>query len=227
MGMDELKRLLDRNAEWANRSVTADTDFFNRLARQQRPDYLWIGCSDSRVPANQLVDMPPGELFVHRNVANVVAHSDLNCQSVIQFAIDHLKVKHVMVVGHYGCGGVGAALDRQPTHGICDYWLGHVRDVVSRHRELLEAQDSVHERQSLLSELNVLEQAINVMTCATVQQAWERGQDLSVHGWVYGVEDGRLQDLEVSVQGPVNVAELRAHSVEMICARRKARPATG
>lgn len=215
--MDDLEKLLKRNAAWARRSVRADPDFFNRLSKQQKPEYLWIGCSDSRVPANQIVDMQPGEVFVHRNVANVVAHSDLNCQAVIQFAVDALKVKHIMVVGHYGCGGVKAAMGGH-TEAASGYWLGHVREVHDRHREIVDVVKNSEERWRLLAELNVLEQAINVINSSTVLKAWERGQKLSIHGWIYGLEDGLLRHLDLSVGAPVNVAQLRAESVAMILA---------
>ncbi len=220
--MDDLQLLLDRNADWAARSVAKDPAFFQRLVRQQQPDYLWIGCSDSRVPANEIVDLAPGELFVHRNVANVVAHSDLNCQAVIQFAVDRLKVGHIMVVGHYGCSGVNAALDRGESTGVSDYWLGHVRDVLSVHRDILDAEKSKRRRQMKLAELNVLEQAINVCSSATVMKAWERGQKLSVHGWIYGLGDGLLRHLDFSVSAPSDTSELRARSVAKILDERLA-----
>lgn len=216
--MDDLEKLLKQNAAWARRSVRADPDFFKRLANQQRPEYLWIGCSDSRVPANQIVGMAPGEVFVHRNVANVVAHSDLNCQAVMQFAVEALKVKHIMVVGHYGCGGVKAAMDKVPSDGASGHWLGHVRDVLARHRSVLDSQKTQKKRWRLLAELNVLEQAINVITSATVQRTWDRGQELSIHGWIYGLEDGLLRHLDVSVGEPVDIDRLREDSVRMILA---------
>ena len=205
--MDDLQKLLDNNARWAAKAIEQDPDFFARLTRQQRPDYLWIGCSDSRVPANEIVDLLPGELFVHRNVANVVPHSDLNCQSVIQFAVDVLKVKHIMVVGHYGCSGVHAALHESRV-GLADHWLGHVRDVASLHRPLLDAQATPARRASLLCELNVLEQAINVCSSMAVTDAWARGQQLSVHGWIYELHAGRLRDLEVTVASVDEADEL-------------------
>ena len=218
--MDDLQRLLDNNARWADAAVKSNPEFFKRLERQQRPEYLWIGCSDSRVPANEIIAMQPGEVFVHRNVANVVAHSDLNCQSVIQFAVDRLKIRHIMVVGHYGCSGVHAALDRSRSAGISDYWLGHVRDVVSLHQHLIDAEPTDRRRESLLGELNVLEQSLNVCTSAAVLDAWARGQELSVHGWIYSLSDGLLRHLNFSVDGPGDLSEIRSRSVSMILAER-------
>ncbi|MGQ0699221.1 MAG: carbonic anhydrase [Panacagrimonas sp.] len=218
--MEDLQRLLDKNSAWAARSVARDPDFFKRLERVQKPDYLWIGCSDSRVPANEIVDMPPGEVFVHRNVANVVAHSDINCQSVIQFAVERIKIKHIMVVGHYGCSGVHAALDRSRSGGISDYWLGHVRDVAAQHQHLLDAEPNEQRRESLLGELNVMEQALNVCTSATVLDAWARGQELTVHGWIYSLADGLIRHLNISVHEPCDLAELRTRIVGLILAER-------
>ena len=218
--MEDLQKLLDNNRAWADRMVRDDPDFFKRLEGLQQPDFLWIGCSDSRVPANEILGMLPGEIFVHRNVANVVAHSDINCQSVIQFAVERLKVRHIMVVGHYGCGGVHAAMDRSRSAGIVDYWLGHVRDVHSQHQHLIDAEPTERRKESLLGELNVMEQAINVCTSAAVMDAWARGQPLSVHGWIYRLGDGLLRHLEVSVNGPVDLSALRARSVSMILAAR-------
>lgn len=228
--MDDLKRLLDNNERWAKRVVEQDPEFFKRLVAQQAPEYLWIGCSDSRVPANEIVDLAPGELFVHRNVANVVIHSDLNCQSVLQFAVDVLKVKHVIVVGHYGCGGVRIALENRRGLGLADYWLGHVRDVAAQYRELLERESEMHRRESLLVELNVLEQALNVCSSTVVQDAWARGQPLSIHGWVYALKDGLVRHLDFSVSEPPDLEALRRKSVEDLLqvrerARRKAPPA--
>lgn len=218
--MEDLQKLLDNNAAWAAREVARDAEFFKRLERQQRPEYLWIGCSDSRVPANEIVDMEPGELFVHRNVANVVAHSDINCQSVIEFAVDRLKIKHIIVVGHYGCSGVHAALDRSRSAGISDYWLGHVRDVCSLHQHLIDAESQELQRESLLSELNVLEQTLNVCTSAAVLNAWARGQTLKVHGWIYGLGDGLLRHLNLSVDRPSDLTELRTRCVSLLLAER-------
>jgi carbonic anhydrase len=219
--MEDLQKLLDNNRNWADQMVRRDPDFFKRLENLQKPEFLWIGCSDSRVPANEILGMLPGEVFVHRNVANVVAHSDINCQSVIQFAVDRLKVRHIMVVGHYGCGGVHAALDRSRSSGVVDYWLGHVRDVHSLHQHLIDAEPSDRRKESLLGELNVLEQAINVCSSAAVIDAWARGQELSVHGWIYRVGDGLLRHLDLSISGPCDLSELRSRSVSLILSERE------
>ena len=192
--MKKLQNLFDSNRAWSERIRRQDPEFFSKLARQQSPEYLWIGCSDSRVPANEIVDLLPGELFVHRNVANVVTHTDLNCLSVIQFAVDVLKVKHVIVVGHYGCSGVGAAL-RGDRIGLSDNWLRHVQDVRQKHEEKLLSLNDATLRADRLCELNVIEQAANVCQTTIVQDAWERGQELAVHGWVYGLSDGLVRDL--------------------------------
>jgi carbonic anhydrase len=192
-----LQHLFDSNRIWSERIRLQDPEFFSKLARQQSPEYLWIGCSDSRVPANEIVDLLPGELFVHRNVANVVTHTDLNCLSVIQFAVDVLKVKHIIVVGHYGCSGVGAAL-RGDRIGLADNWLRHVQDVRQKHEERLAMLPDARARGDRLCELNVVEQVANVCQTTMVQDAWERGQDLTVHGWVYGLRDGLVHDLEFS-----------------------------
>jgi carbonic anhydrase len=199
------RELFARNREWAASVVAQDPEFFKSLAAQQAPEYMWIGCSDSRVPANELLGMLPGEMFVHRNVANVVVHSDLNCLSVLQFAIDVLKVKHVIVCGHYGCGGVGAALTGRRV-GLTDNWLRHVQDVKHKHgRYLGEVVGPVaaHDR---LVELNVAEQVINCAQTTVVQDAWERGQELTIHSWVYGLKDGLLRDLGMTVSSPDEVA---------------------
>ncbi|WP_409424440.1 carbonate dehydratase [Pseudoalteromonas sp. RW-H-Ap-1] len=192
--MRNLNNLLENNKRWASRTSEANPEFFKILSMQQNPEYLWIGCSDSRVPANQIVDLLPGELFVHRNVANVVVHTDHNCLSVMQYAVEVLKVKHIMVVGHYGCGGVQAVLN-DAKFGFIDNWLRHVGDVKEKHLEQLNA---LPEKQRLdrLIELNVIEQVRNVSRTSIVQDAWLRGQELTVHGWVYGLENGHLHDLE-------------------------------
>lgn len=195
--MKKLQHLFDSNRTWSERIRHQDPEFFSKLARQQSPEYLWIGCSDSRVPANEIVDLLPGELFVHRNVANVVTHTDLNCLSVIQFAVDVLKVKHIIVVGHYGCSGVGAAL-RGDRIGLSDNWLRHVQDVRQKHEARLLKLNDATARADRLCELNVVEQVSNVSQTTIVQDAWERGQDLTVHGWVYGLRDGLVRDLEFS-----------------------------
>jgi len=212
--MDALQNLLDRNAQWAARVSSENPEFFRQLAAQQAPDYLWIGCSDSRVPANQIVDLAPGELFVHRNVANVVSHSDVNCQSVIQFAVDVLKVEHIMVVGHYGCSGVRSALTCESVNGVADYWLGHVRDVACRHGHLLDLEDDQLRQLDLLCELNVLEQALNVCSSVTVSNAWARGQSVTVHGWIYGLGDGLVKSLGLTVTSPADAAKLRARVLD-------------
>jgi carbonic anhydrase len=192
-----LARLFECNKAWARRIEEVEPGFFEKLAHLQAPEYLWIGCSDSRVPANQIVGLLPGEVFVHRNVANVVVHTDLNCLSVLQYAIDVLKVRHIMVVGHYGCGGVTAALGRQRV-GLADLWLRHVQDVHNKHRERVEALPR-EKRIDRLCELNVLEQVLNVSHTMVVQDAWERGQQLTIHGWIYGLRDGLMRDLGMTV----------------------------
>jgi len=195
--MRELHRLFEQNRAWADRVRRERPDFFHGLSEQQRPAYLWIGCSDSRVPANEIVDLQPGELFVHRNVANVVVHTDLNCLSVLQYAVDVLQVRHVIVCGHYGCGGVAAAVRGVPL-GLVDNWLRHIQDVGERHRGELDACANEEARIDRLCELNVLEQAGNVCRTSIVLDAWRRGQPLAVHGWIYGLHDGLLRDLGFS-----------------------------
>ncbi|MBU0750595.1 MAG: carbonate dehydratase [Gammaproteobacteria bacterium] len=188
-----LDHLLAHNREWAAGVTAQDPEFFNRLAQLQSPEYLWIGCSDSRVPANQITGLLPGEVFVHRNVANVVVHTDLNCLSVMQFAIDVLKVRHIIVVGHYGCGGVRAAFDDR-RYGLADNWLRHIQDVRDKHRPLLD-RALPEQRVDRLCELNVIEQVVNVAQTTVVRDAWARGQELAVHGWIYGLADGLLRDM--------------------------------
>jgi len=199
-----LSELFESNRAWAARITAREPDFFERLARQQNPEFLWIGCADSRVPANEIVGRLPGELFVHRNVANVVVHTDLNCLSVLQFAVDVLRVRHVMVVGHYGCGGVAAAL-RNAKLGLIDNWLRHVQDVAGRHRDALARLDDEDARADRLCELNVIEQALNVCQTTIVQDAWARGQVLTVHGLIYRLQDGLLRDLRMSASDPAGV----------------------
>lgn len=196
--MRVLKQLLEKNENWAAGIKKQDPDFFKRLSNQQAPEYLWIGCADSRVPANQIVDLLPGELFVHRNVANVVVHTDFNCLSVLQFAVDVLKVKHIMVVGHYGCGGVNAALTNSG-FGLISNWLRHVQDVRDKYASVLDALPSDSDRLDRLCELNVVEQVGHVCQNSIVQEAWARGQSLSVHGWVYDVADGLLRDFGLCI----------------------------
>ena len=195
--MRTLGHLFENNRAWAREIREWDPDFFQNLARQQSPAYLWIGCSDSRVPANQIVGLPPGELFVHRNIANLVVHTDLNCLSVMQFAVDILKVRHIIVCGHYGCSGVRAAL-RGDRIGLSDNWLRHVQDVRAKHEKRLAATSGEAASFDRLCELNVIEQVSNVCQTTIAREAWERGQELSVHGWVYGIEDGLLRDLNVT-----------------------------
>ena len=197
----ELEQLFQNNRKWAASMVAQDNQFFAKLAAQQSPEYLWIGCSDSRVPANEIVDLLPGELFVHRNIANVVAHSDLNCLSVLQFAIDVLKVRHIIVCGHYGCSGVSAALEDRRI-GLADNWLRHVQDVHAKHGERVGKVAGMPERIDRLCELNVIEQVANVCQTTIVRDAWDRGQPLAVHGWVYGLKDGLLRDLATTVLRP-------------------------
>ena len=196
--MRELKHLFENNRAWAAEVTRQDPEFFERLARQQAPDFFWIGCSDSRVPANQIVGLPQGEMCVPRNVANVVVHTDLNCLSAIQFAVEVLKVRHIIVCGHYGCGGVLSAL-RDDKLGLIDNWLRHVQDVRWKHRAQLESLPTESERHKRLCELNVIEQVVNVSQTTVVRDAWTRGQKVSVHGWVYDVRDGLLRDFGVCV----------------------------
>ena len=202
--MSSLDHLLERNRRWSHAVHAAKPDFFQRLSAQQNPKYLWIGCSDSRVPANEIVDLLPGELFVHRNVANVVVHTDLNCLSVLQYAVDVLHVEHVIVVGHYGCGGIRAARRAEPL-GLIDNWLRHVQDVAERHASLLRSlpdEDAVIDR---LCELNVIEQVQHVARTTIVHDAWQRGQPLTLHGWVYGISDGLVKDLRIEADSPAKL----------------------
>ncbi|MBR9727118.1 carbonate dehydratase [Shewanella intestini] len=196
--MKLLKPLFDNNRRWANRISEEDPTFFEQLAKQQSPEYLWIGCSDSRVPSNQIIDLMPGEVFVHRNIANMVIHTDLNCLSVLQYAVDVLKVKHIMVVGHYGCGGVKASMTNE-RFGLIDNWLGHLKDIYRLHKNDLDALED-KARFDSLCELNVIEQVANVTSTSIVQEAWARGQELSVHGWIYSIENGLLTDLDVTTE---------------------------
>jgi carbonic anhydrase len=196
----ELEDLFEHNRAWAARMEQERPGFFTSLKSQQSPRYMWIGCSDSRVPANQITGLEPGEVFVHRNVANVVVPTDLNCLSTIQYAVDMLHVEHLMVVGHYGCGGVVAALSGTRV-GLADNWLRHIKDVASRHRPLIDGTSAEHQA-NLLCELNVVEQVVNVAQTTVVQDAWARGQSLTLHGWIYGLSDGLIQDLRMTVDGP-------------------------
>ena len=204
--MKKLPELFERNRNWAARVQQENPNFFKDLSRQQAPKYLWIGCADSRVPATQIVDLAPGEIFVHRNVANVVVHSDFNCLSVLEFAVEVLKVRHVIVVGHYGCGGVQAVMDDKEL-GLANNWLGHVRDVRDRHKEELGRIEHGAKRFDRLCELNVLEQALNVCKSTVVRAAWRRHQPLTVHGWIYGLKDGLIHDLDFCVSEAAAVPE--------------------
>lgn len=192
--MTDLNHLFENNARWAEKIQKEQPGFFEALAKQQAPEYLWIGCSDSRVPANEIVDLMPGELFVHRNVANIVIHTDLNCMSVMQFAVEFLKVKHIMVTGHYGCGGVKAALEGRQL-GLVDYWVRAIRDVYYTHKEFIDGISDPTEQLNQLCELNVKQQVANVSHTNIIQNAWKRGQELTIHGWIYGIHDGRVRNL--------------------------------
>ncbi len=204
--MRVLKDLFDRNKKWAEKMKKSDPDFFMKLSKQQNPEYLWIGCADSRVPTTEIVDMLPGEIFVHRNIANVVIHTDLNCLSVIQYAVEVLKVKHIIVCGHYGCGGIKTALDNEQ-HGLIDNWLRNIKDVYRFHQAKLDAIEDKNKKIDLLCELNVIEQVQNVCHTTIVQNAWKSGHKLVVHGWIYSIEDGILRDLNVCVASGDEISE--------------------
>lgn len=206
--MSNIEQLLQNNERWSKRAVDDNPRFFADLADQQNPNYLWIGCSDSRVSANVIVDLAPGEVFVHRNVGNLVNHTDMNCLSVIQFAVEVLNVEHIIVCGHYGCGGIHAAMDAI-RHGLIDNWLRDIRDTANLHAALLDAIDDPAERLNKLSELNVAEQVVNVGETTILLDAWERGQEISIHGWIYGLVDGRLRDLKISISGEDDLKNLR------------------
>jgi carbonic anhydrase len=195
---NEIDALFERNRSWASAILAEDPEFFKRLSELQNPEYLWIGCSDSRVPANQITGLLPGEVFVHRNIANVVVHSDLNCLSVVQYAVDVLRVRHILIVGHYGCGGVRAAMEKQRL-GLVDNWLRHVHDLREKHKKLFSQLDDHDQRLRRMCEINVVEQVFNICHTTVVRDAWERQQSLTVHGMVYDVADGILKNLEVSV----------------------------
>jgi carbonic anhydrase len=212
----DLGDLFARNRAWAAAVQQRESDFFQRLAKQQNPRYFWIGCSDSRVPANEIVGLLPGEMFVHRNVANIVVHTDLNCLSVLQYAVDVLEVDHVMVVGHYGCGGVRAAWDGRPL-GLIENWLRHVQDVAATHADELRGLADTSALYDRLCELNVVEQAVHVCRTTIVQDAWRRGRDVTVHTWVYGLRDGLLRDLGFAAAAPEQVAEHYARAVARGC----------
>jgi len=204
----KLDRLFKRNAAWAKGMVKENPNFFTDLSIQQTPDYLWIGCADSRVPANQVVDLKPGEVFVHRNIANVVVHTDLNCLSVIQYAINVLEVKHIIVCGHYGCGGVKAAFQNKEL-GLIDNWLRHIKDVYRLHREEIDAQPTEREKIDLLCEKNVIEQVANVCHTSLVQHAWRENQDITIHGWIYSIENGLLKSLDTEVSDAGDLFSMR------------------
>jgi carbonic anhydrase len=206
----KLDRLLEKNRRWSDSVKESEPDFFIELAKQQSPDYLWIGCSDSRVAANTIVGLRPGEIFVHRNIANIVTHTDMNCLSVIQFAVEVLKVKHIIVTGHYACGGVLAAMEDE-RHGLIDNWLRHIQDTASLYEDYLDTFGDERGRFDKLCELNVIEQVINVSETTTVQDAWARGQALAVHGLIYDIADGILRDLDVTVEKRVEKRRLRSH----------------
>ncbi|MBL0421767.1 carbonate dehydratase [Ramlibacter sp. AW1] len=216
----ELQELFEHNRQWAAEMERERPGFFTRLKAQQKPRYMWIGCSDSRVPANQITGLEPGEVFVHRNVANVVVPTDLNCLSTVQFAIDQLKVQHLMVVGHYGCGGVQAALHNTRV-GLADNWLSHIKDVKNLHRSLLDGLPPEHQADALC-ELNVIEQVLNVAQTTVVQDAWSRRQPLTLHGWVYGLSDGLLKDLRVSVDGAEGLEAAYLDAIAAVASARRA-----
>ena len=205
--MRTLKKLIENNRNWATGIKSVDPNFFLNLTQQQSPEYLWIGCSDSRVPANQIVGLQSGELFVHRNVANIVVHTDLNCLSVIQYAVEVLKVKHIIVCGHYGCGGVQAAFKNLKL-GLIDNWLRHTQDIIQKHNSLLSKISDEEKRLDRLCELNVIEQVVNVSETTIVQQAWDNGQELSVHGWIYGLNNGLLNDLNICITNNRELADI-------------------
>lgn len=195
--MKTLKHLFDNNLAWANEIKEREPNFFSKLSKQQAPEYLWIGCSDSRVPANQIVKLPPGEVFVHRNIANIVVHTDLNCLSVIQYSVEVLKIKHIIVCGHYGCGGIKTAMEAGK-HGLIDNWLRHIKDVERFNSDKLKGLD-YEKKFDALCELNVIEQVTNVCNSTVVQKAWSNGVELNVHGWIYSIENGVLKDLDISI----------------------------
>ncbi|MBT1073186.1 carbonate dehydratase [Pelotalea chapellei] len=213
--MQHLSELLGNNRKWALRMTQQDKKFFQRLVNQHAPEYLWIGCSDSRVPANEIVGLLPGELFVHRNVANVVIHTDLNCLSVIQYAVEVLKVKHIIVCGHYGCGGVEAAMANKKL-GLIDNWLRHVQDVQQKHQQRLTDDMSHEETLDVLCELHVIEQVVNVCRTTIVREAWERGQNLTVHGWLYSLQDGLVRDMGISVSDPGLLDQVYGSALDLL-----------
>jgi carbonic anhydrase len=207
--MKNLDLLFENNRKWAAQISQNDPSFFARLVRQQSPEFLWIGCSDSRVPANEIIGLLPGELFVHRNVANLVIHTDMNCLSVLQYAVEILKIKHIIVCGHYGCGGVKAALESQ-SHGLIDNWLRHIRDIDQRRASDLARFSSEDERINRLCELNVIEQVKNVANTTIIQEAWQRDQMVTIHGWIYAISDGLLKDLDACISSTSDLARLES-----------------
>ncbi len=213
--MKYLPQLFANNREWAEKMTAQDPEFFRRLAAIQSPEYLWIGCSDSRVPANQITGLNPGEVFVHRNIANIVVADDTNCLAVIQFAVDVLKVKHIIVCGHYGCGGVKSAL-LDESLGIVDEWLVHIKKVQSNHLATLNELPTVAQRWSRLCELNIIEQVVNICDTSIIRDAWSRGQEIDIHGWIYDLHDGLLRDLEVSLDRPERLKQVYAEALDKI-----------
>ena len=205
--MKTLKHIFDSNRKWAEETEKNDPGFFEMLSASQTPEYLWIGCSDSRVPANEIIGRKPGEVFVHRNIANMVLHADINCLAVIQYAVDILKVKHIVVCGHYGCGGIRAALEKKE-HGLIDNWLRNVKDVYRYHREKIETEPDPDKQCAMLCELNIVEQVANVCHTTIVQNAWKAGQELSVHGWIYSLKDGLLRDLNVTTTSLADISSI-------------------
>jgi carbonic anhydrase len=221
--MKTLKRLFDNNRQWAQATLARDPKFFATLTHQQAPPYMWIGCADSRVPANEIVGILPGEMFVHRNVANVVVHTDLNCLSTIQYAIDVLKVSDIIVCGHYGCGGVAAVVG-QKRFGLIDNWLRHIQDVQRRHQHYLNQKPDQLSRERMLCELNVIDQVANVCQTTMVQEAWDRGQAVTVHGWIYDVADGLLKDLELCSDAGSDYLTVQAQALQKLAARYQLAP---
>lgn len=206
--MKTLSLLFENNRKWVAQISQTNPSFFSRLAQQQSPEFLWIGCSDSRVPANEIIGLMPGELFVHRNVANLVIHTDMNCLSVLQYAVEILKVKHVIVCGHYGCGGIKAALETQP-HGLIDNWLRHIRDIYQRRGNYFSQFSTAEEKLNQLCELNVIEQVKNVGNTTIIQEAWQRDQLVTIHGWIYAISDGLLKDLNTTISSTAELARLK------------------
>lgn len=206
--MNKIEQLLENNRNWSAQAIADDPRFFADLADQQNPDYLWIGCSDSRVSANMIVGLMPGEVFVHRNVANLVNHTDMNCLSVIQFAVEVLQVEHIIVCGHYGCGGVQAAMETK-RHGLIDNWLRHIQDTANLYSRLLDAIDDPQQKLDRLCQLNVAEQVLNVAETTIILDAWNRGQQIAIHGWIYGLKDGLIRDLEISISDEADLKDLR------------------